>query len=327
MASRQFGLMFGPAFNIVLRKANFVIFGNFLVDRKSIPGLFMAISWSIYFVIFLILFKEIKPSLQSNTNAADNLLHDSEDQQRKKSYSKSNLRQFAKVEIFVLLALTFFTYFNQTSLETMVIPFTEIMFEWKELENSILFCCGGIIIIISFLLIRLLSKKLKDRVILLIGLSSILIGLVIACIFLPFVDKFDSISSKVKSQNLTQNLTLGVSNETLPSSNLDQKNEMDRIFLGAFIVFVIFNVIGLPAIAITSASLFTKLIDNKVQGVGQGIQRGILGIGTIFGPLCAGPLIYKPIILISITLSILSIIFLLIIIFFKRLKPLNKNQE
>jgi hypothetical protein len=45
MASRQIGLMFGPAFNVFLRKFNFMLFNTFLVDRKSAPGLFMAFTW------------------------------------------------------------------------------------------------------------------------------------------------------------------------------------------------------------------------------------------------------------------------------------------
>lgn len=86
-----------------------------------------------------------------------------------------------RVEIFILLGVTFFTYFNQTSLETIVIPFTEIMFGWSELENSILFCIGGIVIIASYVVIRVLSKRLTDRWIMLIGLATIATGLIIAC--------------------------------------------------------------------------------------------------------------------------------------------------
>lgn len=60
MASRQIGLMFGPAFNIALRKLNFNLFNDtFIVDRKSAPGLFMAILWTFYLFIFFFLFKEI----------------------------------------------------------------------------------------------------------------------------------------------------------------------------------------------------------------------------------------------------------------------------
>lgn len=62
-----------------------------------------------------------------------------------------------------------------------MIPFTEIMFGWSELENSILFCVGGAVIIASYVGIRVLSKHIDDRWIMLIGLSTIAVGLVIAC--------------------------------------------------------------------------------------------------------------------------------------------------
>lgn len=307
MASRQFGLMFGPAFNIVLRQASFYLFGKFLVDKKSIPGLFMAFLWSLFFFIFVFFFKETNFYKENNDQEP---IEDTE-----KINSRKYLTKFCRIEILLLLAITFFTYFNQTSLETMVIPFTEIMFDWNELENSILFCCGGLVIIISFIIIRILSKKFKDRVILLFGLSTIIIGLSIACLFLPFVDKFDKV-------NFFKNQTAIEANST--AETLSNKQKLDGIFFAAFIIFVILDVIGLPAIAITSASLFTKMIDNKSQGFGQGIQRGILGIGTIIGPLCAGPLIYKPLIMVSIIFFIISLIFILFMIFFKRFKPIDE---
>jgi ceroid-lipofuscinosis MFS transporter 7 len=54
MASRQIGLMFGPAFNVFLRKLNFMLFNTFLVDRKSAPGLFMAFAWVSKIIFFLL---------------------------------------------------------------------------------------------------------------------------------------------------------------------------------------------------------------------------------------------------------------------------------
>ncbi len=38
MASRQLGLMLGPAFNLFLRETHFLLFDTFVVDRKSSPG-------------------------------------------------------------------------------------------------------------------------------------------------------------------------------------------------------------------------------------------------------------------------------------------------
>lgn len=91
-------------------------------------------------------------------------------------------KEFVRVEIFILLGVTFLTYFNQTSLETILIPFTGIMFGWSELENSILFCIGGAVIILSYVLIRVLSRnRVSDRLIMAAGLFIIATGLAIAC--------------------------------------------------------------------------------------------------------------------------------------------------
>lgn len=91
-------------------------------------------------------------------------------------------KELLRVEIFILLGVTFFTYFNQTSLETIVIPFTEVMFGWSELGNSILFCVGGGVIIASYVIIRLLShRRISDRCIMIAGLAIIATGLAIAC--------------------------------------------------------------------------------------------------------------------------------------------------
>jgi len=59
MGSRQIGLMFGPAFNIFLRKANFALFNTFAVDRKSSPGLFMMLLWFICLVFVTIVYKDL----------------------------------------------------------------------------------------------------------------------------------------------------------------------------------------------------------------------------------------------------------------------------
>jgi MFS family permease len=67
MASRQIGLMFAPAFNLFLRKFNFYLFDTILVDRKSAPGMFMAILWSISFVVVVVVYREYFPPQPETT--------------------------------------------------------------------------------------------------------------------------------------------------------------------------------------------------------------------------------------------------------------------
>jgi hypothetical protein len=65
----------------------------------------------------------------------------------------------------------------------------------------------------------------------------------------------------------------------------------------------------------------TKLTSKNVQGLGQGIQRGILGVGMIIGPLVSGPLVYSPIILIALSLCLITFILILVVVSFKRFIP------
>lgn len=278
MGSRQIGLMFGPAFNIFLRKANFFLFNTFVVDRKSSPGLFMMLLWSICFVLVTIIYKDLRANSRRGKQSSV--------EQQITTIRLNYKKEFCRVEIIVMLAATFFTYFNQTSLETILIPFTELMFGWSELENSILFCIAGSFIIISFIFIRILSSKLSDKVILLMGLIVIFLGLAIGCAFLSFA----KLPKKQVQYNidLTQNETelYNSNNETtINNSYLFNQTSLgmmagqnrtrivivyDKLAFVAFVTFVVFDVFGLPAIAICSASLFTKIISFEAQGFGQG---------------------------------------------------------
>ena len=296
MASRQLGLMLGPAFNIFLRKTDFTLLDLIEVNRKSSPGLFMALIWTLILILFIFIYRDFDASQP---------VGDEQDFIQKpeiKETWQNNCGKFLRIEICVLLATTFFTYFNQTSLETALIPFTEDVFGWNELHNSVLFCVGGCIIILSYVLIRFLTMKFNDRFILLMGVLGILIGLVIGLSCVPFVER-----------NQLSTLNGSATNNT--GQVLDVKLKF------AFAFFFLLDVVGLPAIAISSASLFTKLVDNSMQGLGQGIQRGVLGVGTILGPLFAGPFIDRPIIILACTLSFIIIILVFVVIAFSKLKP------
>lgn len=107
MASRQIGLMFGPAFNIFLRRFNFVLFDTLTVDRKSAPGLFMAALWFICFFVISIFYRDSTQKSRVNQNS-------SQDSLNTKATREIYRKEFFRVEIFILLAITFFTYFNQT---------------------------------------------------------------------------------------------------------------------------------------------------------------------------------------------------------------------
>jgi ceroid-lipofuscinosis MFS transporter 7 len=157
----------------------------------------------------------------------------------------------------VLFLATFITYFNQTALETIVAAFTERHFQWTTVHTSILFAFAGLEIIIVYIsLVKIFSKRFEDRMLLIFGF----ISLTLACILGTFFT-WASYSFYWFGH---------------PNTNVT-----DKRLLSLFIIFVFLDLLGLPFIAATSVSLFTKLTIQELQGFSQGIQRFMMGIGTI----------------------------------------------
>jgi len=157
--------------------------------------------------------------------------------------------------ILVLLVTSFIAYFNQTALETTLTPFTNHQFNWHEIEVSLLFAVAGIEIAIVYVALNYISKKVHDQTILLFAYVILSIACLIAVIILPF--------SKVGSTTL----------------------------LPIFLLFVALDILALPLIAVTTTTLFTREINDEQQGIGQGIQRFVVNVATVVGPLYAGALL------------------------------------
>lgn len=323
MASRQLGLMLGPAFNLFLRKADFTLFNDIKVDKRNSPGLFMGIIWSTLFFLIAVFYRQQKlipektldQEEKADTSASTELIKKNLETDSAELTASEKISHFIRIEIFVLLLTTLFTYFNQTALETILIPFTEEAFGWNEFHNSILFCIGGLVIVIGYVLIRILTTKLGDRCVLLMGIISILIGLLLGIVLLSSLDLTEN-----KHLNQANNST----NETIVQRSFSSHGITFQV--GMTLSFLL-DVLGLPGIAICSSSLFTKLVDNKLQGTGQGIQRGVLGVGTILGPLFTGPFIHHAIVVISVCAVMISIIMLSVVVTFRRLIPLKEKTE
>jgi len=157
--------------------------------------------------------------------------------------------------IIVLLITSFIAYFNQTALETTLTPFTNYQFNWQELQVSILFAVAGVEITLIYVVLHYATKKFRDQSILLFGYILLSLACLIGVIILPF--------SEVGSQK----------------------------FLPIFLLFVALDILALPLVVVTSTSLFTQQINQDQQGIGQGIQRFVISVATVVGPLYAGGLL------------------------------------
>lgn len=341
---RQCGLLLGPGLNLFLRLAHFYI-GPFLVDKFSVPGVFMAGVWGLQALLLLLLYTDLhrimeeaisieqcreKPeSIQqvsddytSSQNSLDSserdLLHtvNESDQrymeiQRKQSHNngptgrvgpvleggghstghmvpkltwKYIYKEYVREEIVVLMAVQFNSYFNQVGFETMITPLSQKYLHWGELENSIMYCAAAVEIILVFMLVRYLSKKLQDRTMILMGLLT----LILACGWLIYA---------------------------VPSS--DPKHPSEN--LPKFIVGMILDMYALPFLVVCSISLYTKVTRKENQGLSQGLRRVVVGMGTIIGPLWTGSALSWPYIMLGVMLGLLIMSLGMLLLSFSKL--------
>ncbi|XP_037132592.1 major facilitator superfamily domain-containing protein 8-like isoform X2 [Syngnathus acus] len=312
MACRQAGLLVGPAFNLFLRLCNFKL-GPFVVNKFTSPGIFMCLLWLLLQFVVLAMYWDLAAidtsegaipmmelqleededdedeplissdgvqvhtykavaSTQLEMSAEMQALHEASLSGPQAFDSFSISAEFLREEVIVLLTAQFITLFNQTALETMVTPLTQRYFGFDELGNSVMYSLCGVEVILGFLFVRWLSGKVADRAVLAVGLLICCTACIWCLVFL---------------------------------CNLRGSYEWK---LSAFIIGVFLQLLGLPFVAVSQVSLFSKVTAEKTQGFSQGIRRSVGGLATIMGPLWAGGLINHLYIMIGMMLGLLLMV-------------------
>ncbi|KAI5612629.1 major facilitator superfamily domain-containing protein 8, partial [Silurus asotus] len=356
MAARQAGLLIGPAFNIFLRLCDFRL-GPFIVNKYTAPGLFMCAMWLVLQLAVLLLYWDVPPldSLpKSNTALREEdeqpliclqgqdgtpgsctmVLSDQTETQLSEELGTSepgatpasdrppslddpfenfnasqafyrsvpelhlfhlSLSQFLsflslslsleflREEVVVLLTAQFITLFNQTALETMVTPMTQKYFGFGELGNSVMYGLCGVEVIAGFFLVRWLSHVFEERVLLAAGLLVSCVACVWCLVFLA-----------------------------------DPKGGF-ALQLTEFIVGVFLQLLGLPFVAVSQVTLFSKVTAEKTQGFSQGVRRSIGGLATILGPLWAGGLTGNLYVMLGMMLFLLTLIMIMMVLSYEKL--------
>uniref|UniRef100_A0A3Q1H3Q3 Major facilitator superfamily domain-containing protein 8-like n=1 Tax=Acanthochromis polyacanthus TaxID=80966 RepID=A0A3Q1H3Q3_9TELE len=352
MACRQAGLLIGPAFNIFLRLSDFHV-GPFLVDKYTSPGLFMCLMWTLLQPVVVFMYWDLPPI--ENVKAKNRLINSNEEkteQELVKDEDESNeeekplmssqemvgsygsvvrssplknhtspasngtmnhistppspmppetnkssfftcsmMREFLKEEVVVLLAAQFITLFNQTALETMVTPLTQKYFNFGELENSVMYCLAGGVVIAGFLFVRWLSRHVAERVVLVIGLSIANISCIWCLIFLA-------------------------------NPRGDYPWQLTEFIIGIFL-----QVVGLPFVAVSQVSLFSKITSEKTQGFSQGVRRSVGGLATILGPLWAGGLTENMYIMMGVMMGLLVMLSVMVAFSYNQLVEPAVEEE
>ncbi|GAB6019307.1 hypothetical protein CHUAL_000903 [Chamberlinius hualienensis] len=192
--------------------------------------------------------------------------------------------EFLRDEVTAILGLAFVSFFAQTSLETIVTPLSQTYFGFGDFENSMLFLFAGVEILLAFIAINFLSKRLEDRVLILAGGNLMVVSLIW---FLATVPWFP-----IKSW------------ASLPY----------------FAVGIFINLLGISLLIACSVSLYSKVISVDHQGFGHGLRRTMLSCGTILGPLWGGAAVHSPVLLFSVPLAAVAIFLLLFIFSFSRMR-------
>ncbi|CAF4838875.1 unnamed protein product [Rotaria socialis] len=313
LACRQIGLFIGPCFTIAFKFMSFD-FAGISITVHNAPGLFMAILWIAVWVNAVFFFFDVaKPASEQKTlsdgwnRKALSYAWNTATVTCRKPVVIANPILLAlmsrlivyfgstigfRVDIMTVLLITcFIAYFNQAALETTITPFSNIQFGWRDLEVSIVFAIAGIEITLVYIALHFITKKINDQTILLFAYTLLSIACLIGVLVLPF--------AKVGSTK----------------------------YLPVFLLFVGFDILALPLIAVTSTSLFMQQMSYDQQGVGQGIQRIFVNGAAVIGPLFAGALLRVTWIMISILFILGLLATFLIILIYPSFSPPDDDDE
>ena len=286
-SGRVFGLIIGPAINVFISHHSYT-FHHWILDYKTLPGAAMAIGWLLMSFVTLICVKnialkdcsvvhylslsDIKQEEENETvidNPNDNceflIQKNSIELQNKafilggdpasngeplsKSYLAHLRNSIFSLEFFVIFYTDFVLWFIQTQFEVLLPYITETEYGWTPMLTSVIYIAGGVILLVIFFLIYILSPKYPVH-----DVNLLLFSLV-----------------------LTQSSIILLICESIPKkTNL-------KIIIFLFICLFVF--ISIPFNLVCSRNLFTRMFPVQNQGVIQGVYSSASRISMIGGPI------------------------------------------
>ncbi|XP_008974945.1 major facilitator superfamily domain-containing protein 8 isoform X4 [Pan paniscus] len=210
---------------------------------------------------------------------------------------QGNIDQVAVVAINVLFFVALFIF---ALFETIITPLTMDMYAWTQeqavLYNGIILAALGVEAVVIFLGVKLLSKKIGERAILLGGLIVVWVGFFI---LLPWGNQFPKIQWEDLHNNSIPNTTFGEIIIGLWKSPMEDDNERPTgcsieqawclytpvIHLAQFLTSVVLIGLGYPVCNLMSYTLYSKILGPKPQGVYMGWLTASGSGARILGPM------------------------------------------
>lgn len=212
---------------------------------------------------------------------------DSDDNVTIKEYVDALVRD----EVVALVLTRFTALLCQTSLETVVPPVMQLYFNYGDMANSILYLCAGLELLVVFLVLTLASRCISDRIL-------VVAGLVIMVVALSWLTA------------------------TLPRFQFG-----DRSNIPYFAVGVGLDLAGIPMVCDIGIALYSKILPDRVQGVGHGVRRFFSQLAFILGPLWGSSTLSRPGLMLAVPLGLVVVSLFLFLGSYKRLKPTCEETD
>ena len=185
-----------------------------------------------------------------------------------KSFKAGGMRDLLCEPVLIGLFGTYAIYIQQSTVETIMAPTTDMLLGWKEEENAYLLLGVGIEAVLGFLSISLLSKKLNDRGILFMGTTAISLITFGICCYSPYAEPDLWWLTPTCKYWLTIKKTLF---------------QLFFLVLLSTALFVFF----MPYIVTGTAAVLSRAVPPHRQATVQGLRTACERCGQILGPLLA----------------------------------------
>ncbi|XP_075471564.1 major facilitator superfamily domain-containing protein 8 [Ascaphus truei] len=191
---------------------------------------------------------------------------------------EGDIDQVAVVSTNILFFVILFVF---AIFETIATPLTMDMYAWTRTQavfyNGVILAAVGVESVIVFIAVKILSKRTGERVLLLGGLATILVGFFI---LLPWGNQFPKIQWEDIQNNTIHNSSYWVSsiksssNHTVEPTGCPAEQSWcfytPVIHLAQYLTSDIFIGLGYPVCNVMSYTLYSKILGPKPQGVYMG---------------------------------------------------------
>jgi len=196
----------------------------------------------------------------------------------------------AKPEICILIFIRFIVLFCQTSLEAIVPPVMNTIFQYDDSANSYLYLAAAFEFIVVFGILTLLTRWLTDRAIVRAGLCLSLVALIWhSC--------------------------------TIPNFTTGDRSQVKYFGIGAFL-----QLLGCPVVSEIGLALFSKLVPEHVQGMAHGIRRFFSQLAVLLGPLWGPTTLTIPLLMTLLPLGLQLVAIILFIAWYSKMLPTNSDS-